>query len=201
MTDESLSGITLKERFAEYLASPKDNLRSRLIEAVSHHEGWEESAIAMVDDAIIPAINEHKADCQRKLDEIFSMGDASTRKDEDSEEKRFTPLSKGVETSPASSDPREMRYVDEEKLGQIAVELIDTVATHISDGRTPLRTAFCKALRPYISAPMPVMIDLDAAARALWQGSVPWNNCTEQHKNHWRDMAKACAEAWGFRWE
>jgi hypothetical protein len=48
--------MSLKERWLEYLASTKLDLRGRLIEAVSDHEGWEESAIALVDEAILPVL-------------------------------------------------------------------------------------------------------------------------------------------------
>lgn len=38
---------------------PQDSsLRSELIRAVAKHEGWEESAVVLVDEAIIPTIVE-----------------------------------------------------------------------------------------------------------------------------------------------
>jgi hypothetical protein len=64
---------SLKERFLEFLADPKDNLRAKLIQAVSDHQGWEESAVALVDEAIIPAISQHQADMYPKLP--FSIHD------------------------------------------------------------------------------------------------------------------------------
>lgn len=54
------SGKSLEDRFSEYLAAPKDSLRAKLIEAVSLHEGWEESAISLVDEAIVPVIRQHQ---------------------------------------------------------------------------------------------------------------------------------------------
>lgn len=62
MTTNSLNYKTYAEGFKEYLNAPKDNLRAKLIEAVCHHEGWEESALALVDDAIMPVIRQHKAE-------------------------------------------------------------------------------------------------------------------------------------------
>lgn len=48
--------MSLKDRWLEYMASTKLDLRGLLIEAVSEHEGWEESAIALVDEAIMPVL-------------------------------------------------------------------------------------------------------------------------------------------------
>lgn len=43
----------------------ENNLRASLIEAISLYMGWEESAIAMVDDVIIPIIQ--KRDYENNL--------------------------------------------------------------------------------------------------------------------------------------
>lgn len=58
--------MTLAEKFKEYLEGPQDTLRAKLIKAVSLHQGWEESAIAIVDDAIIPVVEE----CQARVKEL-----------------------------------------------------------------------------------------------------------------------------------
>lgn len=46
----------LKARFKEYLATPQNTLRAKLIHAVSMHGGWEEAAVALVDEAIMPIV-------------------------------------------------------------------------------------------------------------------------------------------------
>lgn len=56
MTD-SLNEKSLKERWMDYMKSTHLDLRGLLIEAVSQHEGWEESAIALVDEAIMPVLD------------------------------------------------------------------------------------------------------------------------------------------------
>jgi hypothetical protein len=60
MTD-SLNEKTLTDRWKEHCAGPKDSLRAKLIDAVSAHEGWEESAVSIVDTAVIPVIRRHEA--------------------------------------------------------------------------------------------------------------------------------------------
>lgn len=58
---------SLKERWQEHLACTHLDLRGLLIEAVAVHQGWEESAIALVDEAIMPVIEAEKpttARCQ-----------------------------------------------------------------------------------------------------------------------------------------
>lgn len=39
-----------------------NDLREKLIESISVHQGWEESAVALVDEAIIPVIQQHTAE-------------------------------------------------------------------------------------------------------------------------------------------
>lgn len=51
MTEKSL-----KERWAEHASGPTSSLRYQLIEAIACHEGWEESAIALYDEAIWPIL-------------------------------------------------------------------------------------------------------------------------------------------------
>lgn len=46
----------LSKLWAEHQKGPKSTLRAKLIEAIAKHEGWEESAIAMVDEAVMPAL-------------------------------------------------------------------------------------------------------------------------------------------------
>lgn len=78
----SLNDKIWAERWIEHCAGHANNLRSHLINAVAEHEGWEESAVALVDEAIIPVIY---------WQETETMGDASTRKDEElSKEARQT---------------------------------------------------------------------------------------------------------------
>lgn len=47
---------TYKELWLEHMTGPKDNLRHELIEAIACHEGWEESAVALFDEAIMPIL-------------------------------------------------------------------------------------------------------------------------------------------------
>ena len=54
-----LSVKSYTERWKEHLQSTKLDLRGLLIESVASHEGWEESAIALVDEAIMPLIRSH----------------------------------------------------------------------------------------------------------------------------------------------
>lgn len=61
MTD-ILNQKSLTERFKEWMNSPKADLRGNLITAVSEHEGWEESAVALVDEVIMPVIAERDPD-------------------------------------------------------------------------------------------------------------------------------------------
>ena len=55
MTD-SLNEKTLKRRWLEHLYNSSIDLRSLLIDAVAKHEGWEESAVALIDEAIMPVL-------------------------------------------------------------------------------------------------------------------------------------------------
>jgi hypothetical protein len=59
--------MNLTERWKAHTISQKTDLRARLIDAVAAHEGWEESAIALVDEAIIPVI---KKGCTHEWDNI-----------------------------------------------------------------------------------------------------------------------------------
>src|ERR1700722_9523690 len=61
MTVEPVNEKSLRERFIEYMKSPKVDLRGNLITAVAEHEGWEESAVALVDETIMPVIRQHEA--------------------------------------------------------------------------------------------------------------------------------------------
>lgn len=56
MTKQPPNPVTLTERWKAHTISQKTDLRAKLIDAVARHEGWEESAIAMVDEAIMPII-------------------------------------------------------------------------------------------------------------------------------------------------
>lgn len=49
---------SLKERWQDYLAMTTLDLRGLLIEAVCVHQGWEEGAIALVDEAIMPVLTD-----------------------------------------------------------------------------------------------------------------------------------------------
>jgi len=82
--------------------------------------------------------------------------------------------------------------VDEEALGRIAVDLIDAVAKHLSDGRTPLRTAFCQAIRPYIRTTEPVSVALEKCVNEvrIYRGNTAFTDS---------DLAKAVLKAVGVK--
>lgn len=65
MTDPAKS---LAMRWQAHLASTSLDFRGLLIEAVAAHEGWEESAIALVDEAIMPIIEEMLADTENEME-------------------------------------------------------------------------------------------------------------------------------------
>ena len=48
---------SLAERWKEHFMSQEITLRGLLIEAVAEHEGWEESVVALVDEAIMPLMD------------------------------------------------------------------------------------------------------------------------------------------------
>ena len=57
MTDNHLTNQkSLQEKWQEHMHAKKLDLRWHLISAIAEHEGWEESAIALVDEAIMPII-------------------------------------------------------------------------------------------------------------------------------------------------
>lgn len=58
MTDtmQSLNLLSLIDRWKAHCTSQKTDLRAKLIDACSEHQGWEESAIAIVDEAIMPVL-------------------------------------------------------------------------------------------------------------------------------------------------
>lgn len=50
---------TYKQRWLEHISTGKLDLRWHLVAAIAHHQGWEESAIALVDEAIMPLLSQH----------------------------------------------------------------------------------------------------------------------------------------------
>lgn len=65
---------TLTERWKKHTLSQKVALRDKLIEVVAIHEGWEESAVALVDEAIMPVIQQHESDIIIENDRVCING-------------------------------------------------------------------------------------------------------------------------------
>lgn len=68
MADEK----TLKQRWLDHTNAPHDNIRAKLIEATSQHLGWEEGAVMLIDEAIMPVINEEHKIAKQQPDKTES---------------------------------------------------------------------------------------------------------------------------------
>lgn len=63
MTNDSIASLNdLTKKWKQHSISQKFDLRAKLIDACAKHEGWEESAIAIVDEAIMPIIHQHNVE-------------------------------------------------------------------------------------------------------------------------------------------
>lgn len=95
------------------------------------------------------------------------------------------------------------RPVDEEQLGHLASKLINVVQGHIASGATPLRTAICRVLRPYLKQQQPVSAEVvERVAIALYNVHreqdfrLLWEEIPNEYlRNLWRDLAKAALAA------
>lgn len=56
MSDHPPIPLSLTERWKAHTISQKTDLRAKLLDAVARYEGWEESAVALVDEAIMPTL-------------------------------------------------------------------------------------------------------------------------------------------------
>lgn len=75
MTTHPPISKTLTERWKEYTLSQKTDLRTKLIDAVACHEGWEESAIAMVEETIMPIIRAQAIADSSLIDRLTEIRD------------------------------------------------------------------------------------------------------------------------------
>jgi hypothetical protein len=119
-------------------------------------------------------------------------------------------------TAPASAEtvqpitpskPIEISVFDEGKLKfDIGCAMRSSKQLGMTGYTDEASNAIMEIVRPFLRPSPQVDIEAGAIACSQWvygvnHGAPSWDRLTEEHRNEYREQAKACARAWGLTWE